>query len=54
MGVLPAAPDRIAAALAAGRDVALWPGGDRDALRTWAQRDVAVLAGRTGFNQAGD
>lgn len=26
MGVLPAAPDSIAGALAAGRDVALWPG----------------------------
>lgn len=49
MGVLPAAPDSITAALAAGRDVALWPGGDRDSLRPWSQRDVAVLAGRTGF-----
>jgi 1-acyl-sn-glycerol-3-phosphate acyltransferase len=49
MGVLPAAPDSIAAALAAGRDVALWPGGDRDSLRKWTQRDEAVLAGRTGF-----
>jgi 1-acyl-sn-glycerol-3-phosphate acyltransferase len=49
MGVLPAAPDSISAALAAGRDVALWPGGDRDSLRPWTQRDKAVLAGRTGF-----
>jgi 1-acyl-sn-glycerol-3-phosphate acyltransferase len=49
MGVLPAAPDSITAALAAGRDVALWPGGDRDALRSWRQRDDAVLAGRMGF-----
>jgi 1-acyl-sn-glycerol-3-phosphate acyltransferase len=49
MGVLPAAPDSIAAALAAGRDVALWPGGERDSLRTWRRRDEAVLAGRTGF-----
>jgi 1-acyl-sn-glycerol-3-phosphate acyltransferase len=49
MGVLPAAPDSISAALAAGRDVALWPGGDRDSLRKWTQRDEAVLAGRTGF-----
>lgn len=49
MGVLPAAPDSIAAALAAGRDVALWPGGDRDSLRRWVRRDEAVLAGRTGF-----
>ncbi len=49
MGVLPAAPDSIAAALAAGRDVALWPGGEVDSLRPWNERDKAVLAGRTGF-----
>jgi 1-acyl-sn-glycerol-3-phosphate acyltransferase len=49
MGVLPAAPDSIASALAAGRDVALWPGGERDSLRTWSRRDEAVLAGRKGF-----
>jgi 1-acyl-sn-glycerol-3-phosphate acyltransferase len=49
MGVLPAAADSMAAALAAGRDVALWPGGERDSLRSWRQRDKAVLAGRTGF-----
>jgi len=49
MGVLPAAPDSIAGALAAGRDVALWPGGEVDSLRPWTERDKAVLAGRTGF-----
>jgi 1-acyl-sn-glycerol-3-phosphate acyltransferase len=49
MGVLPAAPDRIASALAAGHDVALWPGGEVDSLRPWTKRDEAVLAGRTGF-----
>ena len=49
MGVLPAAPDSIAGALAAGRDVALWPGGEVDSLRPWSERDKAVLAGRTGF-----
>jgi 1-acyl-sn-glycerol-3-phosphate acyltransferase len=49
MGVLPAAADSITAALAAGHDVALWPGGERDSLRPWTQRDRAVLAGRTGF-----
>jgi 1-acyl-sn-glycerol-3-phosphate acyltransferase len=49
MGVLPAAPDSIASALAAGHDVALWPGGERDSLRPWVRRDEAVLAGRTGF-----
>ena len=49
MGVLPAAPDSIAGALAAGRDVALWPGGEVDSLRPWVDRDKAVLAGRKGF-----
>ena len=49
MGVLPAAPDSIAGALAAGRDVALWPGGEVDSLRRWDQRDEAILAGRKGF-----
>jgi 1-acyl-sn-glycerol-3-phosphate acyltransferase len=49
MGVLPAAPDSIAAALAAGQDVLLWPGGEVDSLRPWVKRDQAVLAGRRGF-----
>jgi 1-acyl-sn-glycerol-3-phosphate acyltransferase len=49
MGVLPAAPDSIAAALAAGHDVAIWPGGEKDSLRPWVKRDEAVLAGRVGF-----
>ncbi|HET9875075.1 MAG TPA: lysophospholipid acyltransferase family protein, partial [Mycobacterium sp.] len=49
MGVLPAAPDSIATALAEGRDVALWPGGEVDSLRPWLERDRANLAGRRGF-----
>jgi 1-acyl-sn-glycerol-3-phosphate acyltransferase len=49
MGVLPAAPDSISAALAAGRDVVLYPGGERDSLRAWTKRDEALLAGRMGF-----
>ncbi len=49
LGVLPAAPDSIASALAAARDVALWPGGERDSLRPWSKRDDAILAGRKGF-----
>jgi 1-acyl-sn-glycerol-3-phosphate acyltransferase len=49
MGVIPAAPDSMSAALAAGHDVALWPGGEVDSLRRWTQRDEAILAGRTGF-----
>jgi 1-acyl-sn-glycerol-3-phosphate acyltransferase len=49
MGVLPAAPDAIATALADGHDVALWPGGEVDSLRPWIERDRANLAGRKGF-----
>jgi 1-acyl-sn-glycerol-3-phosphate acyltransferase len=49
MGVLPARADAMTAALAAGHDVALWPGGERDSLRPWTMRDDAVLAGRKGF-----
>jgi 1-acyl-sn-glycerol-3-phosphate acyltransferase len=49
MGVIPARSDSIEAALDAGHDVALWPGGERDSLRKWTQRDEAVLAGRKGF-----
>src|SRR5215217_1647468 len=49
MGVLPAAADSISGALAAGHDVALWPGGEIDSLRPWVQRDEAILAGRKGF-----
>ena len=49
MGVIPAAPDSITGALAAGRDVAVWPGGERDSLRPWTKRDEATLAGRKGF-----
>jgi 1-acyl-sn-glycerol-3-phosphate acyltransferase len=47
--VVPAAPDSILTALAAGRDVALWPGGEVDSLRPWWDRDRATLAGRKGF-----
>ena len=49
MGVLPARHESIEAALRVGHDVALWPGGERDSLRPWPQRDTATLAGRTGF-----
>jgi 1-acyl-sn-glycerol-3-phosphate acyltransferase len=49
MGVLPARHESIEAALKAGHDVALWPGGERDSLRPWLRRDKATLAGRTGF-----
>src|SRR4051812_28071129 len=49
MGVIPAAPDSMATALAEGHDVAVWPGGEVDSLRPWTKRDQAILAGRKGF-----
>src|SRR3989440_6911212 len=49
MGVLPAAQDSMSAALAAGHDVAVWPGGEVDSLRPWVKRDEAILGGRKGF-----
>jgi len=45
----PAGSTPIATALAEGRDVALWPGGEVDSLRPWVERDRAILAGRKGF-----
>ena len=49
MGVVPAAPDSMAAALASGRDVMVFPGGEIDSLRPWLKRDEAILGGRKGF-----
>jgi 1-acyl-sn-glycerol-3-phosphate acyltransferase len=48
-GVIPASRHGVSAALSAGRDVVIWPGGDLDAMRNWRRRDEAVLAGRMGF-----
>ncbi|RZU32574.1 lysophospholipid acyltransferase family protein [Blastococcus saxobsidens] len=49
VGVIAANRKSVSAALAQGRDVAIWPGGEIDAMRSWLKRDVATLAGRTGF-----
>lgn len=49
VGVIAAHRASVTKALAQGEDVAVWPGGELDALRSWAKRDVAVLGGRTGF-----
>ena len=49
MGVMSASPDKVSAALEAGRDVAVYPGGDVDSLRPWTKRDEVTLAGRRGF-----
>ena len=48
-GVIPASRQGVTAALSAGCDVVIWPGGDVDAMRNWRRRDEAVLAGRMGF-----
>jgi 1-acyl-sn-glycerol-3-phosphate acyltransferase len=47
--VLPASRKGVTAALRAGDDVIVWPGGEEDAMRSWRKRDTAVLAGRKGF-----
>jgi 1-acyl-sn-glycerol-3-phosphate acyltransferase len=49
VGVIAAHRDSVTKALAKGEDVAVWPGGELDAMRSWTRRDVAVLGGRTGF-----
>ena len=49
MGVMSASRETVSAALEAGRDVAVYPGGDVDSLRPWSKRDTVMLAGRTGF-----
>ncbi len=49
VGVIPASRQGVGAALGAGCDVIIWPGGEEDSMRSWRKRDVAVLAGRKGF-----
>lgn len=49
MGVMSASPETVNAALEAGRDVIVYPGGDVDSLRPWNKRDEVKLAGRRGF-----
>ena len=48
-GVIPASREGVTAALHAGCDVIIWPGGDVDAMRNWRRRDEAVLGERKGF-----
>jgi len=49
MGTISPSRENIAAALAKGDDVILWPGGEVDAFRSFGKRDQAVLGGRKGF-----
>ena len=48
-GVIPASRQGVTAALSAGCDVVIWPGGEVDSMRNWRRRDEAVLGGRMGF-----
>ena len=48
-GVIPASRQGVTAALAAGHDVVVWPGGEQDSMRSWRHRDKAMLFGRKGF-----
>jgi 1-acyl-sn-glycerol-3-phosphate acyltransferase len=49
VGCIPANRRAVTSTLAAGDDVAIYPGGEQDAMRHWRRRDEVVLAGRTGF-----
>jgi 1-acyl-sn-glycerol-3-phosphate acyltransferase len=49
VGVIPASRHDVTAALAAGHDVVVWPGGEQDSMRSWRHRDKAMLCGRKGF-----
>lgn len=49
IGAIPASHDGIAAALGAGEDVILYPGGDLDAMRPWWKRDEVIFGGRKGW-----
>jgi 1-acyl-sn-glycerol-3-phosphate acyltransferase len=49
IGVIPASPKGISAALSQGEDVILYPGGDLDSLRPWWKRDQVVFGGRKGW-----
>ena len=47
--MIPASREGVTAALSAGCDVVIWPGGEVDAMRNGRRRDEAVLGGRMGF-----
>jgi 1-acyl-sn-glycerol-3-phosphate acyltransferase len=49
LGVISPSRENIQGAFDKGDDVILWPGGELDCYRTWANRDKAVLGGRKGF-----
>jgi len=49
LGAVPASTSQAEPALARGACVLVYPGGDREACRPWAQRNEVDFDGRTGF-----
>ena len=49
VGVVPAARESVSAALEAGHDVVVWPGGEVDAMRSYRKRNDVLFAQRRGF-----
>jgi 1-acyl-sn-glycerol-3-phosphate acyltransferase len=49
IGQLPASNDNAEEALDAGLPLLVYPGGDKDLLRPWVDRNVVDFHGRTGF-----
>lgn len=49
MGGRPGSPEAVREAFAAGRHVAVFPGGDVDAAKAWGDRNTICFAGRSGF-----
>jgi 1-acyl-sn-glycerol-3-phosphate acyltransferase len=49
LGARPASPDSARDAFARGEHVAVFPGGDIDAAKSWEQRNSVTFGGRSGF-----
>jgi len=49
IGARPGSPEAVREAFDAGRNVAVFPGGDVDAAKAWRDRNNICFAGRTGF-----
>ena len=54
VGVIPASRPGVTAALGAGCDVIIWPGGDVDAMRNWRKRDRGCPRRPQGLRTPGD
>ena len=49
LGARPASPASAGEAFAAGQHVAVFPGGDLDAFKSWTHRNEVIFGGRGGF-----